>query len=85
MKNSEIKQAIKKIIRIKMMQYEADSLLEQIIKEMEKRQKKRINLGGHNGDDFVGLKKTEIDDEAFKNLIYSIDLDPYNQVSGEIF
>lgn len=67
MNNEQVRQAVLRIVHIKSLQEEEQMLRMNIIKEMKKRRKKKLDLGGPNKEDYVCLHESEmrtIDPEA---------------------
>ena len=74
MNNHEIREAVLRIAYIKSLGEEAQKLREKIIREMKKRRKDKLDLGGPVKEDYVCLReseRTDIDPEAL--LVYLTD------------
>lgn len=59
MKNSEIRAAVIRIVQIKSLREEERDLRERIIKEMKRRRKEKLDLGGPTKEDYVCLRSSE--------------------------
>lgn len=95
MTNTEIKEAIKEIIRIKSLKYREQELRQKIFKELRKRCKGKLQLGG---EDFVKIitvdtKESNPGEKLFDRLApvgshchdrlsYSLGLDDNNRLRG---
>jgi hypothetical protein len=73
MNNNELREAIKKIARIKMYKEEESILREKIKQELKTRGKIKINLGGPESEDYVKLNISNVavysPDDLFNYLI----------------
>lgn len=60
MTNNEIRAAVLRIVAIKALREEELELRQKIIKEMKKRRKEKLDLGGPSKEDYVCLRQEEV-------------------------
>lgn len=60
MTNAQIRAAILRIVAIKALREEEKELRRKVIKEMKKRRKEKLDLGGPSKEDYVCLRKEEV-------------------------
>jgi hypothetical protein len=78
MTNAEVREAVIRIASINRLIAEADRLRRKIEKEIKRRRKDKLNLGGPHGDDFVALRC----EDGVERLTYKVNLDENNMYRG---
>lgn len=69
MTNQEIREAITRMFQIKSLKEEENNLRMKIIKEMKRRRKTKLDLGGPNQEDYVCLREEEFSDIVPSSLL----------------
>lgn len=69
MTNQEIRAAVLRIVQIKAWKEEEKVLRESIIKEMKRRRKEKLDLGGPNKEDYVCLRTNRVEEINPKTLL----------------